>query len=190
MSQSFPESIRNYSSLCFPFQWKEELEKESIEMLNEPEIESFMNLMDCTREKAIYALKESENDSFKAKMMLYNLQFELKFPTEKEFISIIGIPLMDECKIWSINGRPVSISKEAAGYYQVKSLEEMIGKDVRIFRRFKLENGSYEKPEKYHGQKAKIISLDSLFRLDSASVNVKTEEGVENVRLKRVCIDW
>ena len=121
-------------------------------------------------------------------MYIENRKYELKYDiVEKEIISIIGIPTLDESKIWSLNGN-MFFSKEASEYYGISNLEDLYGKEVVIFRRFKLPNGDYEMPEKYHCQKATFLEGKELHRLDSAYATISVDGKEEDVNLQRVCI--
>lgn len=185
MSQE-PNSVRDYTSSCLPFDWKSTIDETSV---SEEKILKVTNSIKCSREKAILALNKCLNDPAYAIMYASNRTFELKYDIgEKKIISIISIPTMEESNIWSTNGRPVVLSNEAKTFYEVSSLEEMPGKEVFVFRRFKLPNGEYEMPEKYYCRKATIVEIINTSRLDMATVKIKSDGVEEDVNLKRVCI--
>lgn len=181
-----PNSIRDYTYSCLPFDWKSTIDESSV---SEENIRKVTNSITCSREKVILALNKCLNDPLYAIMYLSNRTFELKYDIgEKKIISIIAIPTMEESNIWSINGRPVVLSNEAKCFYDVSSLEEMPGKEVFVFRRFKLPNGEYEMPERYHCRKGTIVEIINTSRLDMATVKIKSDGVEEYVNLKRVCI--
>ena len=185
MSQT-PNSVRNFTSSCLPFDWESTIDETQT---SEENVIKVTNSIKCSREKAILGLNKCNNDPVYAIMYLSNRDAELKFDIgEKKIISIIAIPTMEETNIWSTNGRPVILSNEAKSFYEVSSLEEMPGKEVFVFRRFKLPNGEYEMPEKYHCRKATFVEIINTSRLDIATAKIETDGVEEDVNLKRVCI--
>jgi len=119
-------------------------------------------------------------------------QFPLKFPNPKrDIFSIIGIPTMDECRIFSQGGKPVFISEIAANHYGVSYLDELIGKPAMIFRRFKDEQNKYEEPWRWHTYPVTIKGFSCLGRLDMAMATTEDANGlVEEILIHRICIDW
>ena len=119
-------------------------------------------------------------------------KFPLKYPEpEKNIISIIGIPSIEESRIFSQGGKPVYISEIAANHYGVLSLKELIGKSATIFRRFRNEQNDYEEPWVWYTQNVTIKDFLNLGRLDMATA--RTEDGnglIETIIIERVCIDW
>ena len=190
-----PDSYIHYDTLSYPPLTEEVLDEKSC---LSSEIETLVKEFDISREKAIYTLtvigrecKEKSNVLHQARMLCYSLKYDLKFKPPKEGIeTIMGIQNMAECNIWSENGRPVYLSKTASKHYGVSTLEEMIGKSVLIFRRYKDEKGDYETPYKYYLQKAKIVGLEHTFCLNMANAEIETATGTEPVKIQRVCIDW
>lgn len=118
--------------------------------------------------------------------------FPLKYPNpEKDIITIVGIPTIDECRIFSQGGKPVFISDIAANHYGVSSLEELIGKSVTVFRRFRDEHNNYEEPWRWHAYRTTIKSFSGLGRLDMAIATTENDNGlIENILIHRICIDW
>ena len=119
-------------------------------------------------------------------------QYPLKYPNpEKKIISIIGIPTLDECRIFSQGGKPVFISEIAAKHYGVSSLEELIGKPVMVFRRFRDENNKYEEPWRWHVYRVIVKRFNGLGRLDTGiAVTQDDKDNLENILIHRICIDW
>jgi hypothetical protein len=119
-------------------------------------------------------------------------RYPLKYPNpKKDILSVIGIPSTEECRIFSQGGKPVFITEIAAYHYGVTSLQELIGKSVMIFRRYRTENDEYEKPWKWHTYRVTINDFKNLGRLDFATVITEDTNGlVENIVIHRVCIDW
>ena len=98
---------------------------------------------------------------------------------------------MDKSKIFSENGRPVLISDQAAEHYQVESLEHLIGRKVRIFRRFKTPSGHYEYPNRMYLQKGILMELKDTYSLSQATAIVLCDgEASEPIKIERICIDW
>lgn len=190
-----PDSYIHYDKLSYPPLTKEVLDEKSC---LPTDIEDLVKEFGVSREKAIYALsvimreyKEKSNILTQARMLCYSLKYDLKFKPPKEGIkSIIGIQTMAQCDIWAENGRPVHLSNTAREHYGVSTLEEMIGKQIMVFRRFKDESGNYETPYKYYLQKGKLVGLEYTFSLNLATAKVETEKGVEPINFTRVCIDW
>jgi hypothetical protein len=119
-------------------------------------------------------------------------KFPLKYPNQKrEIISIIGIPTMKECRIFSQGGKPVLISEIAAKHYGVSSLVELVEKPAMIFRRFRDEHNNYEEPWRWHTHRVTIKSFTSLGRFDMATVTTKDKNDlIEEILIHRICIDW
>ena len=119
-------------------------------------------------------------------------KYPLKYPTpEKDIASIIGIPTIDECRIFSLGGKPVFISNLASTHYGVSSLNQLIDKSAMIFRRFKDNNDNYEEPWKWHTYRVIIKSFNRLGRLDSAYAVIENINGTtEDIVIQRICIDW
>lgn len=118
-------------------------------------------------------------------------KYPLKYKHENDIVSIIGIPTMEECRIFSQGGKPVLISKLAAIHYNVSSLNELIDKTALVFRRVKDDNGNYEEPWRWHTYKVIIKSFKDLQRLDSAYVTVENaNNSIEDINIQRICIDW
>jgi len=185
MSQA-QNSVRDYTNSCLPFKWKSTIDETKTSEVN---ITKVTNYISCSREKAIFGLNKCLNDPVSAIRYLSNRTFELKYDIgEKKIISIISIPTMEESNIWSTNGRYVILSNEAKCFYDISSFLEMPGKEVFVFRRFKLLNGEYEIPEKYHCQKATIVKILNTSRLDMATVKIEIDGVEEDVNMKRVCI--
>lgn len=190
-----PDSYIHYHSLSYPPLTKDVLEEDSC---LPTDVEKLVKSLDISRERAIYALTISrkncgkDEDIFeKAKLLCCYLKYELKIKApEKGIESIIGIQSLADSNVWSETGRPTFISNTASQHYGVDTLEEMIGKQVIIFRRFQNEEGFYETPYKYYLQKAKLVGLEYTYCLNMATAKVETEKGVEPVRIQRVCIDW
>ena len=60
-----------------------------------------------------------------------------------------------------------------------------------IFRRYKTDDGEYEKPWKWHIYRVTINDFTNLGRLDSATAITEDENGlVEYIIIYRICIDW
>ena len=190
-----PNSYIHYDTVSYHPLTKEVLAEDSC---LSTDIEDLVKEFDISREKAIYALsvimrecKEKSNILAQARILCYSLKYDLKFKPPKEGIeTIIGIQSMLECNIFSENGRPVHLSDTASKHYGVSTLEEIIGKSVLIFRRFKDENGEYELPNEYYLQKTKLVGLQYTFCLNMATAEIETDTGKEPVRIQRVCIDW
>ena len=119
-------------------------------------------------------------------------KFPLKFPNPpNDIVSIIGVPTTDECRIFSLGGKPVFISKLAASHYGVSSLDKLVNKSVLVFRRFKDESGNYEEPWRWHTYNVTLLSFKRTGRLDGAYAIVKNEDGTtEDIAIERICIDW
>ena len=119
-------------------------------------------------------------------------RYPLKYPNpEKDILSIIGIPTMEECRIFSQGGKPVFISDLAANHYGVSSMDELIGKPAMIFRRFKDASGNYEEPWRWHTYRITINSFRGLGRLDMAQATTVDDKGLEEeIIIPRICIDW
>ena len=118
--------------------------------------------------------------------------FPLKYPNpEKEIISIIGIQTIDVCRIYSQGGKPVFISEIASLHYGVSNLNELVGKPVSIFRRFRNKENNHETPWRWHTYKATINSFANLGRLDMATATTEDKNGlIELIVIHRICIDW
>lgn len=119
-------------------------------------------------------------------------QYPLKYPNpKKEILSIIGIPTLDECRIFSQGGKPVFISDIAAKHYGVNSLEELIGKSATVFRRFRDEKNNYEEPWRWHTYPVTLKNFTGLGRLDMGTAMTEDSDGnIENILIHRICIDW
>ena len=192
MTQQLPPPFMIFDNLSYPSGYESGIdEKKCIEQ----DIESVIYCCSVSREKAIYALIKYGNEVQKAIIYCIGMRYELKFEApEKGIYSIIGIPTMNECGIWSENGRPVMLADIAKKHYgnDVKTLEDLEGKNVCVFRRFRDERDLYELPHKYYLQKAKIVKFTNTLRLDMAAVIIKSEGETQNeeIKIQRVCIDW
>tara|TARA_Y200000002_G_C22655861_1_gene653436 strand:+ start:72 stop:674 length:603 start_codon:yes stop_codon:yes gene_type:complete len=190
-----PKSYIHYDSLSYPPFTKDVLEEDSCLPTDIDYLEKELGI---SREKAIYALTHCRRNYGeevklvqKAKLFCYNLKYDLKFKApEKGIESIFGIQSLADSDIWSETGRPTFISNTASQHYGVETLEEIIGKSIGVFRRYKDESGNYETPYKYYLQKAKLVGLEYTYCLNMATAKVETEKGVEPVNITRVCIDW
>ena len=120
------------------------------------------------------------------------LKYPLKYPNpKKDIISVVGIPTIDECRIFSFGGKPVFISNIASSHYGVSSLDDLVDKTALIFRRFKNIDGKYEEPWTWHTYKVTLKSFHRTGRLDMAYAVVENEDGTtENIVIQRICIDW
>lgn len=185
-----PPPFMRFDTLSYPSGYETRIDETKC---LETDIDRVIDSCYVSREKAIFALIECENEVQKAIMYCIGLRYELKHKApEKGIYSIIGIPTMDECSIWSENGRPVKLSDIAKEHYGVETLEDLVGKSVCVFRRFKNENGFYEVPYKYHLQKAKIVSFNGTIQLNMATAVIQSEgkTETEDIKIQRVCIDW
>ena len=120
------------------------------------------------------------------------IKYNLKFPEpEKGIESIVSIPSMDECGVFCTTARPVVLTTNAKEYYGVSKIEDMVGKNVGVFRRVKDELGNYETPYVYYLQKGTIDKIECPWRFDMATVVVRTGEKLsEPIKIQRICIDW
>ena len=195
MSVINPATYIHYDTLSYPPLTKEVMDEEACLTTDIDYLEKQLGI---SREKAIYALTkcrrkygEEVNLIQKAEIFCYNLKYDLKFKSpEKGIQSLIGIQSLADSYIWAENARPVHLSDTAREHYGVSTLEEMIGKQVSVFRRCKDESGNYETPYKYYLQKAKLMGLEYTHCLNMATAKVKTTKGFEPVNITRVCIDW
>ena len=119
-------------------------------------------------------------------------KYPLKYPNpEKDIVSIVGIPTMEECRIFSQGGKPVFISDIASFHYGVSSLDELINKSALVFRRFRDETDNYEEPWVWCTYKTTIKEFKHTGRFDSAVAVVENETGIiEELVIHRICIDW
>ena len=86
----------------------------------------------------------------------------------------------------------IEISDIAAEHYGVEKLEDLIEKNVCVFRRFRDEHDEYEMPFKFYLQKATIVEFIRTFQLNMAEAVIRSEGETETeaVKIQRVCIDW
>ena len=190
MTRNLPTPFMRFDIVSYPSGYETKIDETQC---LEPDIESVIKCCDVSRDKAIYSLIECGNEVKKAILYCSQKQYELKFEApENGIYSIIGIPTMDECRIFSKNGRPVVLSDIASEHYGVKTLDDIVGKSVCVFRRFKDEQEFYEFPYKYYLQKATIVEFTRTIQLNMANAVIRTEgeTETEEVRIQRVCIDW
>jgi hypothetical protein len=117
--------------------------------------------------------------------------YPLKYPNpKKDILSIIGIPSTEECRIYSQGGKPVIISDMASSHYGIASLQELVGKPVMIFRRYRTDDGKYEEPWRWHTYRVTVKEFKNLGRLDLALAITEGARGEEHILINRVCIDW
>lgn len=120
-----------------------------------------------------------------------------KYPSSKTGLDnlecIFAYQTMEESGVFSIGGRPLTLSDNAILHYGVKTWEEMIGKSISFIRIKKDENGKYISPSIWYIQKSTIKEiLDLEYGINFATVTVEnTEDGTikEMVRVNRICID-
>lgn len=189
MSEKLILPIYIFSDISIPSDWKDKiLDKD----FPEEKIQNVMSQGKLSREKAIYSLLKcggvEENAIYYWTFMKYNL----KFPEpEKGIESIISIPNMLECGVFCANARPVVLTTNAKEYYGVSKIEDMVGKNVGVFRRAKDEFGNYETPYVHYLQKGTIEEIICPWRFDMAEVVVRTgEELTQPIKIERICIDW
>jgi hypothetical protein len=105
---------------------------------------------------------------------------------------IFAYQTMKESGVFSVGGRPLTLSDKVKLHYGVKTWEEMIGKSISFLRRKKDENGKYLSPSIWYIQKSTIKEiLDLEYGINFATVTVQnTEDGTikERVRVDRICI--
>lgn len=119
-------------------------------------------------------------------------RYPLKYPNpEKEIISVVGIPTLEECRIFSQGGKPVFISDIASLHYGVSYLNDLVGKSVAVFRRFRDMENKYEEPWRWHTYRVTIKDFANLGRLDMATATTEDKNGLkESILIHRICIDW
>ena len=189
MSESLVIPIYNYSDCSLPCDWEEQITNTDYD---EGSIREVMSRGELSREKAIYALFKSDGNEEKAIDYWSCIKYNLKYPEpEKGIESIISIPSMDECGVFYTTARPVVLTTNAKEYYGVSKIEDMVGKEVGVFRRVKDELGNYETPHVYHLQKGTIDKIDFPWRFDMATVVVRTGKKLSSpIKIERICIDW
>ena len=189
MTDSHPIPYKNFSSASYPH----DLEKQ-VEGLEFPEadIKTLERSFFKSREQILFSLKEANGDVNEAKFFCVSKKYILKEELPEEgALSIIGIQSMDESKIFSETGIPVFISDQAAEHYQVESLEQMIGKKVRIFRRNRTAFGYIEYPNRMYLQEGILMELKDTYSLSQATATVFCDgELSEPIKIERICIDW
>jgi hypothetical protein len=185
--ENFPYPFINYNNFS-EFNSDENIELNDI---YDSQIENIITSTRCKRSKAIKYFIKNQYNLNSTILEICSKKYNLKFsPPEKGIYTIIGLPSMEESGIFSINGKYVLLSNLAAEVYGVKKLEEMVNKPIFVFRRFKKENGDYETPYVYYLQKATILELYNLDRLDTSDAKIEYDGSEEMVSLQRICIDW
>ena len=187
MTQSFPSPLKNYSLMSYPHDIEHQ-----IKGLEFPE-ESIKGLQDyfCkpkAKEQIIYALMKSGGNVKEAWLFSIPIKYMLKEALpEKGVITIGGIQTMS-----GYAEGPVLISDRAAEHYKVEKIEELIGKNVQVFRRFRFPDGRYEWPNKMYLQKGILRELLDETELMCAGAIIQCDDGSFSVplRLDRICIDW
>ena len=171
-----PDPIKDYTALSYPIDMEEIIMGSTFP---EVDIQEVMKIKDgVSYNSAIYALKQCKGDVAKAKMICLHKDYHLKFALPEEGVySIGGVQTMDECNIFSVTGRPYVISNRAVEHYKVTTIEDLIGKQVGIFRRWKLPSGKYQTPYKYYIQKGILKKLDCTHTMFMASAIVEYEDG-------------
>ena len=189
MSEKIILPIYNYSNISLPHDWKDKIIN-----LNFPEEDIFkvISQSKVSREKAIYSLMKSEGNCEYAFTYLEHIKYELKFAQpEKGIETIISIPSLDESRIFCFSARPIILTTNAKKHYGVNKIEDMVGKNVSIFRRVKDEFGNYETPHVYHLQKGIIEKIKCPWRYDMADIVIQTEDKIsQSINITRICIDW
>ena len=187
MTQSFPSPLKNLSLESYPHDMYHQ-----IEGLEFPE-ESIKEIQEhfCkpkAREQIIYALMKSGGNVKEAWLFSKSRKYMLKEELpEKGAITIGGIHSLD-----GYAEGPVLISDRAAEHYKVEKIEDLIGKNVQVVRRFRFPDGSYEWPNRMCLQKGSLMELLDETQWMGAGAILKFEDGTfsDSLRIDRICIDW